>query len=218
MRCTRPGACSAYRSAWTQTARSPSICATCQGEAGNERIITCQHGAPGRRRRHRRELSAGERTGSRRRGGHQGLPGAWQHRSGHHGDGADRRRTQLHRRRRYSRFWHEPAAVAIGPACLRRAGWQRKAGRRRHPWLCSRWRAGDRDGLPLSDRIAKCEGGTAGSADRHFAGRWRYAASAAADRRQGRARLDCHRPARAGRRSAQAWHHRRGAAGECRSA
>src|ERR1700733_1501236 len=32
MRWTRPGACSAYRPAWTQTARSPSIRARCQGE------------------------------------------------------------------------------------------------------------------------------------------------------------------------------------------
>ena len=121
----------------------------------HERSITGQPGTPGRHRRHHRQLSAGERARPGCRGRHQGLPGARQHRSGDQGDGADRRRPQLHRGRRHPRLRHQPSAPAARRARLRHARRQREAGDRRDPRLCTRRRAGDRDGLPLSHRTCR---------------------------------------------------------------
>ena len=45
--------------------------------------------------------------------------------------------------------------LPLGAARLRRARCQREAGDRRHPWLRTRRRAGDRDGLPLSHRACR---------------------------------------------------------------
>ena len=204
--------------AWTRPARASSICADTKEEPPNERSITRQPGTRGRHRRHHCELSAGERAWPWRGGGHQGVHRARQHQSCNQGDGADRRGTQLHRRRRHPRLRHESSPTAAGAARLRCARRQREAGGRRHPWLCARRRVGDRDGVPLSHRTAQREGRPAGSAARHPAGRRRHAAPAAPDRPPSRARHDRHRPACAGARSQEARHHRRGTAGEFRSA
>ena len=134
--------------------------------------------------------------------------GARQHRSRDPGDDPDRRRPQLHRRRRHPRLRHQASATAAGPACIRCAGRQREAGDRRDPRLRARRRVRNRDGLPLSHRAAQREGRAARSPDRHLARRRRHAAAASADRAEGSARHDRHRPPRAGAGGEEARHHR----------
>jgi 3-hydroxyacyl-CoA dehydrogenase len=111
------------------------------------------------------------------------------------GDGADRRRAQLHRRRRHPPV-RQSAPTPSPPASYAGTRREREAGRRRDPRLCAGRGARARARLPLPHRRAERPGRAARGADRHPAGRRRHAAPAAADRPQGGAGDDRHRAPR----------------------
>ena len=124
-----------------------------------------------------------------------------QRRPGDQGHGADRRRPQLHRRRRHPRLRHQPPARCRS-ASASTTCWTRSA----KPVVAAihGYALGGgleiAHGLPLPHRRAEREGRPAGGADRHPARRRRHAAPAAPDRPEGGARHDRLRPPRAGRR------------------